>query len=94
MVYNIFLKSLRSLEEFWKNPHIKIPPKYPCTNFHSLEKFKNSIFIPKRFPLQIWSSRPSWPYWPNPTQPLTRPQPPTETSATIVPVSRRRASTA
>jgi hypothetical protein len=27
----IFLKSLRSLEEFRKNPHIKIPPKSPIS---------------------------------------------------------------
>jgi hypothetical protein len=44
---------LRSLEEFRKNPHIKIPPKSPCRNFHSLGKFKNSIFIQKRISLQI-----------------------------------------
>jgi hypothetical protein len=40
MAYYIFLKSLRSLEEFRKNPHIKIP----STNFQSLGKFKNPIF--------------------------------------------------
>jgi hypothetical protein len=39
-----FLKSLRSLEEFRKNPHVKIPPKSPSTNFRSLGKFKNPIF--------------------------------------------------
>jgi hypothetical protein len=44
MAYYIFLKSLRSLEEFRKNPHIKIPPKSPCANFQSLGKFKNPIF--------------------------------------------------
>jgi hypothetical protein len=33
MAYYIFLKSMRSLEEFGKNPHIKIPLKSPCTNF-------------------------------------------------------------
>jgi hypothetical protein len=44
MAYYIFLKSLRSLEEFRKNPHIKIPPKFPSTNFQSLAKFKNPIF--------------------------------------------------
>jgi hypothetical protein len=53
MAYYIFLKSLRSLEEFKKNPHIKIPPKSPCTNFQSLGKFKNPIFIPKMISLQI-----------------------------------------
>jgi hypothetical protein len=43
MAYYIFLKSLRSLEEFRKNSHVKIPPKSP-TNFQSLGKFKNPIF--------------------------------------------------
>jgi hypothetical protein len=43
MAYYNFLKSLRSLEEFMKNPHVKIPPKSP-TNFQSLGKFKNPIF--------------------------------------------------
>jgi hypothetical protein len=44
MAYYIFLKSLRSLEEFRKNPHVKIPPKSPCGNFQSLGKLKNPIF--------------------------------------------------
>jgi hypothetical protein len=44
MAYYISLKSLRSLEEFRKNPHIKIPPKPHSTNFQSLGKFKNPIF--------------------------------------------------
>jgi hypothetical protein len=44
MAYYIFLKSLRSLEEFRKNPHFKIPPKSHSTNFQSLGKFKNPIF--------------------------------------------------
>jgi hypothetical protein len=44
MAYYIFLKSLRSLEEFRKNPHVKILPKSPSTNFQSLGKFKNLIF--------------------------------------------------
>jgi hypothetical protein len=47
MAYYIFLKSLRSLEEFWKNPHVKIPPESPSTNFQSLGKFKNPIFNSK-----------------------------------------------
>jgi hypothetical protein len=68
MAYYIFLKSLRSLEEFRKNPHVKIPPKSPCANFQSLDKLKNLIFNSKipflRFrpgrpcgPLSLWSSR-------------------------------------
>jgi hypothetical protein len=44
MAYYIFIKSLRSLDEFRKNPHVKIPPKSPSTNFQSLGKFKNPIF--------------------------------------------------
>jgi hypothetical protein len=44
MAYYSFLKSLRSLEEFRKNPHVKIPPKSPSTNFKSLGKLKNPIF--------------------------------------------------
>jgi hypothetical protein len=44
MAYYIFLKSLRSLEEFRKNPHVKIPPKSPSTNFQSLGKFKIPFF--------------------------------------------------
>jgi hypothetical protein len=49
MAYFIFLKSLRILEEFRKNPCVKIPPKSLCTNFQSLGKFKNPIFILKGF---------------------------------------------
>jgi hypothetical protein len=49
MAYYIFLKSLRSLEEFRKNPHVKIPPKSPCANFQSLGKFQNSISNSKIF---------------------------------------------
>jgi hypothetical protein len=45
MACYIFLKSLRSLEEFRKNRHVKIPPKSPSTNFQSLCKFKNPILI-------------------------------------------------
>jgi hypothetical protein len=41
MSYYIFLKSLSSLEEFRKNPHVKIPPKSPPTNFQSLAIIKN-----------------------------------------------------
>jgi hypothetical protein len=44
MAYYIFLKSLSSLGEFKKNPHVKIPPKSFCANFQSLGKFKNLIF--------------------------------------------------
>jgi hypothetical protein len=49
MAYYIFLKSLRSLEEFRKNAHVKIPSKSPSTNFQSLGKFKSPILIRKFF---------------------------------------------
>jgi hypothetical protein len=42
MAYYIFLKSLRSPEEFTKNPHIKIPPKSAPTNIQRLCIFKKS----------------------------------------------------
>jgi hypothetical protein len=44
---------LRSLEEFRKNPHVKIPPKSPSTIFQSLGKFKNLIFNPEILFLHI-----------------------------------------
>jgi hypothetical protein len=49
MACYIFLKSLRSLEEFRKNPHVKIPPKSPSSNFPSLGKFKIQFLIQKSF---------------------------------------------
>jgi hypothetical protein len=49
MAYFILLKSLRSLEEFRKNPHVKIPPKSPCANFQSHGIFKNQILFGKEF---------------------------------------------
>jgi hypothetical protein len=49
MSYFIFLTYLRSLEEFRKNPHVKIPPKSPPTNFQSLDIFENQILIGKEF---------------------------------------------
>jgi hypothetical protein len=50
---------LRSLEEFRKNPHVKIPPKSPSANFQSLGIFKNSIFIRKEIFFKFWPIRPS-----------------------------------
>jgi hypothetical protein len=57
MAYFIFLKYLDSLEDFRKNPHVKIPPKSPCANFQSLDIFKNSILIRKN----IFSRQPVGP---------------------------------
>jgi hypothetical protein len=54
-----FLKSLRSLEEFRKNPHVKIPPKSPSTNFQSLTTIKNQILFEKDFFLHFRPNRPS-----------------------------------
>jgi hypothetical protein len=45
--YYIFLNSLTRLEEFIKNPHVKIPPKSPSTNFLSLGKFKIQFLFEK-----------------------------------------------
>jgi hypothetical protein len=59
MSYYIFLKSLRSLEEFRKNPHVKIPPKSPSTIFQSLAIIKNQILFEKEFFLHFWPNRPS-----------------------------------
>jgi hypothetical protein len=61
MTYYIFLKSLRSLEEFRKNPHVKIPYKSPCANFRSLSKFKNPIFNSKISFLRFRAGRPCGP---------------------------------
>jgi hypothetical protein len=74
MAYFIFLKSLRSLEEFRKNPHVIIPPKSSCANFQSLAIFKNLIFIQKGI---FFRFRPSpAPRWPAPPR-----RPPTPRSA-------------
>jgi hypothetical protein len=78
MAYYIFLKSLRSLEEFRKNPHAKIPPKSLSTNFQSLGKFKNPIFIRKRIFLRFRPNRPSG----QPARPASQPSPPPAFSPT------------
>jgi hypothetical protein len=72
MTYYIFLKSLRSLEEFRKNPHVKIPPKSPSTNFQILAIIKNQIFIRKIIFLHFRPSRPSG----QPAYSASRPTPP------------------
>jgi hypothetical protein len=56
-----FLKSLRSLEEFRKNHHVKIPPKSPPTNFQSLGIFKNQILFEKEFSSDFGPSGPAPP---------------------------------
>jgi hypothetical protein len=59
MAYYIFLKSLRSLEEFRKNPHVKIPPKSPSTILQSLAIIKNQILFGKEFFLHFRPNRPT-----------------------------------
>jgi hypothetical protein len=78
LTYYIFLKSLRSLEEFRKNPHVKIPPKSPSINFQSLAKFKNPIFNSKILLLHF---RPGYP---------SRPTRPSAQSAPLAPLLSRR----
>jgi hypothetical protein len=77
MAYYIFLKSLRSLEEFRKNPHVQIPPKSPSTNFQTLGKFKNPIFIRKRIFPSLSAQSAQWPAGPpgHSAQPATGPSP-------------------
>jgi hypothetical protein len=72
VAYYIFLKSSRSLEEFRKNPHLKISPKSPSTNFQSLAIIKNQIFIRKRIFLHFRPIRPSG----QPAYSASRPMPP------------------
>jgi hypothetical protein len=67
MAYSIFLKYLRSPEEFRKNPHVKIPPKFSCANFQSHGIFKKLIFIQKGIFFRFRPIRPSpAPRWPAP----------------------------
>jgi hypothetical protein len=68
MAYYIFLKSLRSLEEFRKNSDVKIPPKSPSTNFQSLGKFKNLIFN-SEIHFSLFSARTTL----QPTRPVAQP---------------------
>jgi hypothetical protein len=72
MAYFIFLKSLRSLEEFRKNPHVKIPPKSPSTIFQSLAIIKNQILFGKEFFLHFRPNRPSG----QPAHPASQPSQP------------------
>jgi hypothetical protein len=75
MAYSIYLKYLRSLEEFRKNPHVKILPKSSCANFQSLGIFKNLIFIQKGIFFEFRPIRPSpTPRWPAPPRRLPVPR--------------------
>jgi hypothetical protein len=77
MAYFIFFKYLRSLEEFRKNPCIKIPSKSPCANFQNRGIFKNPIFYSKKNLPQI-SAHPAQP---NPRWPALIHRPPDPRSA-------------
>jgi hypothetical protein len=79
MAYYIFLKSMRSLEEFRKNPHVKTPPKSPSTNFQSLDKFKNLIFNSEILFLAFGPTAPVARSASGPASPPTAPSPQTET---------------
>jgi hypothetical protein len=61
MAYFIFLKYLRSLEEFRKNSHAKIPSKSPGTNFQSCQKFKIPNKNSKGFYYLKWAQLRFWP---------------------------------
>jgi hypothetical protein len=86
MAYYIFLKSLRSLEEFRKNPHVKISPKSPSTIFQSLVIIKNQILFRKEFCLHFRPNRPSG----QPAHPASQPSQP-HRPPLISPVGRARA---
>jgi hypothetical protein len=61
MAYFFLLKSLTSLGEFRKNPHVKIPPKSPCANFQSLGILKNQILFGKEFSPSLSTHPAFWP---------------------------------
>jgi hypothetical protein len=82
MAYFIFLKYLDSLEDFRKNPHVKIPPKSPYANFQSLDIFKTSIFNQKRFFFNFRPNRPSG----QPAHPAFRPTRPKRLSSSSSPM--------
>jgi hypothetical protein len=95
MAYYIFLKSLTSLEEFRKNPHVKIPPQSPCVNFQSLGIFKNQILFGKEFspslsahpafrPSLFFTGRISLPS-PTGPRPPSRPSPPHGPTGNLLP---------
>jgi hypothetical protein len=97
MAYFIFLKSLRSLGEFRKNPHVKIPPKSPCANFQSIGIFKNSIFIRKEIFFNFRPNRPSGQpahlaFWPRASRPA-EPAHQAESSPLLLPPSLNEPAT-
>jgi hypothetical protein len=84
MASYIFLKSLRSLEEFRKNPHVKIPPKSPSTNLQSLGKFKNPIFNSEILFLAFGPADPAARSASSPASPPAAPSPQAEFPSTPI----------
>jgi hypothetical protein len=74
---SFFLKYLDRLEDFRKNPHVKIPRKSPCTIFQSSAKFKNQLKFQKNFFLNSGPALNSAQPWPtsssSPATPLSLP---------------------
>jgi hypothetical protein len=90
MACYIFLKCLRSLEEIRKNPHVKILPKSPSTNFQSLGKFKNLILIQKfLFFLIFGPADPAARLASGPASPPAAPSPQAEIALPAHPAARR-----
>jgi hypothetical protein len=101
MAYYIFLKSLRSLEEFRKIPTSKFLLNLLVQIFKALVNSKIQLLLRKGFLFRFGSAarRCIWPFSPAGLTGYTRPScspslPPAETSAATGPVSPRRASTA
>jgi hypothetical protein len=90
MACYIFLKSLTSLEEIRKNPHVKIPPKSLYTNFQSLGKFKNPILIQKfLFFLIFGPADPMARFASGPASPPAAPSPQAKIARPAHPAARR-----
>jgi hypothetical protein len=101
MAYYIFLKSLRSLEEFRKIPTSKFLLNLLVQIFKALVNSKIQLLLRKGFLFRFGPAarRCIWPFSPAGLTGYTRPScspslPPAETSAATGPVSHRLASTA
>jgi hypothetical protein len=82
---------MRILEEFRKNPHIKIPPKSPCRNSQSLGKFQNPLEFETPFMLESSPGiQPDQSSFPNPAHPLRRLPPPQPARSACVPLAYSR----
>jgi hypothetical protein len=98
MAYFIFLKYLDGIEDFRKNPHVKISPKSPCANFQILGIFKKLIFIQKRIfpssfgPIGPAASQPIRPFGPHGPASRLIPPPTPEQSTQAVTTGRPHAA--